>query len=156
MTRRKAYGGVVIDAQGKVLLREPTGHYHGHVWTFAKGGPEPGELPEHTALREVFEETGVRARILRKIPGSYDGAATSNEFFLMCPVEDTGQFDWETLAVTWATREEARQLISLTSKPKRRARDLKLLEMAYALLYFTHHEAPARGAGPEGSSGEAG
>ncbi|HWH70465.1 MAG TPA: NUDIX hydrolase, partial [Candidatus Sulfotelmatobacter sp.] len=105
---RKSYGGVLIDPNGKVLLREPEGHHRGHIWTFAKGRPEPGEAPEETALREVLEETGVRGRILGKIPGRYDGSTTSNEYFLMAPVEDTKQFHWETLAVKWVSQEEAR------------------------------------------------
>ena len=131
---KKAYGGVVINPEGKVLLREPSGHYNGHVWTFAKGGPIPGESPEQTALREVLEETGVRANIVKKIPGSFDGSTTSNEYFLMAPVEDTKQFDAETVAITWATRDEAKQLIGLTVKPRRRRRDLRVLKIAFRLF----------------------
>jgi hypothetical protein len=33
---KKAYGGVVINPSGHVLLREPTGHYKGDVWTFVQ------------------------------------------------------------------------------------------------------------------------
>ena len=131
---KKAYGGVVINATGQVLLREPTDHYHGYAWTFAKGKPVAGESPDETALREVFEETGVRARILLKLPGSFDGSRTSNEYFLMSPVEETGEFDAETATIRWATRDEAAQLILQTVKPKRRRRDLRVLKMAYALL----------------------
>jgi len=64
---KKAFGGVVINSSGQVLLREPAGHYKGDVWTFAKGRPDPGESPEQTALREVLEETGYRAEIAAKI-----------------------------------------------------------------------------------------
>ncbi len=131
---KKAYGGVVIDLAGKVLLREPTDHYKGHVWTFAKGKPEPGEAPEQTALREVLEETGVRAKILLRIPGVFDGSTTSNEYFLMSPVEDTGRFDSETIGTTWVTEAEARRMILLTIKPKRRRRDLRVLKVAFALF----------------------
>ncbi len=131
---KKAYGGVVIDRAGRVLLREPSGHYNGHVWTFAKGGPNLGETPEQTALREVLEETGIRGCVVQKIPGTFDGSTTSNEFFLMVPIEDTGRFDWETLTIRWASKDEARRLIGLTEGRKRRARDLRILEAAYALF----------------------
>jgi 8-oxo-dGTP pyrophosphatase MutT (NUDIX family) len=132
---KKAYGGVVINAEEKVLLREPSGHYNGQVWTFAKGGPDPGETPEQTALREVLEETGFHAQIIEKLPGSFDGSTTSNEYFLMIPLEDTKHFDGETVAVTWATKEEAKQLIGLTIKPKRRRRELRVLKVAFRLYY---------------------
>jgi 8-oxo-dGTP diphosphatase len=131
---KKAYGGVVINAAGEVLLREPADHYHGYAWTFAKGKPLLGESPAETALREVFEETGVRARILLKLPGSFDGSRTSNEYFLMSAIEETGQFDSETVAVRWASKDEAAELILQTLKPKRRRRDLRVLKIAFALL----------------------
>src|SRR5215831_12988983 len=100
---RKAYGGVVINSRGQVLLREPAGHYKGDVWTFAKGRPHPNESPEQTALREVLEETGYQAEITGKIPGSFDGKRTSNEYFLMRPIDDAGPFDTETWAIRWAS-----------------------------------------------------
>jgi 8-oxo-dGTP pyrophosphatase MutT (NUDIX family) len=99
---KKAYGGVIINGAGQVLLREPANHYDDYVWTFAKGKPDPGETPEETALREVKEEIGVVAKIVTKIPGSFDASTTSNEYFLMVPVEDTGGFHWETKAGRWA------------------------------------------------------
>ena len=131
---KKAYGGVIINAAGEVLLREPAHGYHGYAWTFAKGKPLLGEGPAETALREVFEETGVRAKILLKLPGSFDGSRTSNEYFLMSVIEETGQFDSETAAVRWATKEEAAELILQTVRPRRRRRDLRVLKIAYALF----------------------
>jgi 8-oxo-dGTP diphosphatase len=131
---RKAYGGVVINSLGQVLLREPAGHYKGDVWTFAKGRPVSGESPEQTALREVLEETGYEAKIAAKIPGCFNGKRTSNEYFLMIPVEDTKQFDAETEAIRWAGAEEARQLIQLNQRPRRRRRDLRVLKLAFALF----------------------
>jgi 8-oxo-dGTP pyrophosphatase MutT (NUDIX family) len=115
-----------------VLLREPTAHYKGDRWTFAKGKPRPGESPEQTALREVLEETGCRAEIIARIPGSFAGSRTSNEYFLMAPLEDTHHFDEETQAVRWASAEEARQLILLNERPRRRQRDLRVLKLALA------------------------
>ena len=73
----KAYGGVVINEQGLVLLREPSSHYDGYVWTFAKGRPDAKESPERTALREVEEENGCegqdRKPDSRVVPGGRDG-----------------------------------------------------------------------------------
>ncbi len=129
-----AYGGVVINQEGKVLLRKPWGTPGLTLWTFAKGKPEPGETMEATALREVLEETGIEARVLKRIPGEYVGNESQSEYFLMAPVRDHGKFDQETEAVVWATRAEAEELISLTAKDARRVRDLQLLDEAYALF----------------------
>lgn len=140
---KKAFGGIVINQSGQVLLREPTDHYKGHIWTFAKGKAQHQESPDQTALREVLEETGVRAEIVMQIPGSFDGSTTSNEYFLMKPIEDTGHFDSETQAIRWVTQDQARELISLTLKPRRRRRDLRVLKLAFALfLRLNHHDPP--------------
>ena len=37
------------------------------VWALPKGNLDPGEKPEETALREVWEETGVRGRLVEKL-----------------------------------------------------------------------------------------
>ena len=60
-----AFGGILVREDGKILLREPKGHYGGYVWTFAKGGANAGGSAEDAALREVHEETGT-ARALRE------------------------------------------------------------------------------------------
>jgi 8-oxo-dGTP pyrophosphatase MutT (NUDIX family) len=130
---KKAYGGIVINAFGQVLLREPAGHLEGVSWTFPKGKQKFGESPERTALREVYEETGVRAEIVAKISGSFDGPRTSSEYFLMRAVEETHQFDRETKSIAWTAWEEAGGLIMLTLRPKRRRRDLRALKLARAL-----------------------
>jgi len=106
----------------------------GVAWTFAKGKPKSEETPEETALREVWEETGVRGKILAKISGCFDGCRTSNQYFLMLPLEITKSFDEETVTVRWAGYEQALALISLSSKAGRRARDLRVLESAFALF----------------------
>jgi len=131
---KKAYGGVVINSRGQVLLREPAGHSKGDVWTFAKGRPEPDESPEQTAVREVLEETGYKTEIAAKIPGSFEGKRTRSEYFLMPPIEDTERFDTETQAIQWVAREEALQLIQLNQKSKRRRRDQRILKLALALF----------------------
>lgn len=53
-------GGVVFDSVGRVLLVR----YQGSgAWAFPKGHVEEGETFEQTAVREVQEETGIRARV---------------------------------------------------------------------------------------------
>ena len=122
-----AYGGIVIDAAGRILLRKPSGEYDGYVWTFPKGRPNKGETPEAAALREVLEETGWICEIVRPIPGDSPGGTTITRFFLMKPIRDTGRCDSETEEIRWATPHEARQLISRTRNEIGRIRDLKAL-----------------------------
>jgi ADP-ribose pyrophosphatase YjhB (NUDIX family) len=128
---KKAFGGVLIDEAGRVLLRKPAGQHKTRVWTFAKGKPLEGETAEQTALREVFEETGVRAKIIRQLVIPPSELELSDDYYLMLPLEETGHFDAETTAIVWATREQADELISMTEDTERRVRDLKILRFAY-------------------------
>jgi 8-oxo-dGTP pyrophosphatase MutT (NUDIX family) len=130
---KPAYGGVVINRHGQVLLKEPRNHVDGYVWTFAKGRPNSGETPEAAAMREVYEETGVRARIERPIPGSFAGGTTLTTYFLMSMVRDTKQFGDETQTIKWATEDEAEEMIGQTTNLVGRERDLKVLQAGYDL-----------------------
>lgn len=56
----------MLDADGRVLLVR----YRSGAWAFPKGHVEPGETLEQTAVREVHEETGVRASPLAPLPGT--------------------------------------------------------------------------------------
>ncbi len=140
-TLKKAFGGVVVNAAGQVLLKEPTNHFDGYVWTYPKGRPNPGEEPEATALREVWEESGVDARIVARIPGSFAGGTTDNVFFFMEPLEEKHAFDpEETSALRWASCEEAARLIEMTMNDTGRARDRDVLAAAREVLVRREQE----------------
>jgi 8-oxo-dGTP pyrophosphatase MutT (NUDIX family) len=49
-----------------VAAIRPQGKPEG-TWALPKGNLDPGEKPEETALREVFEETGVHGRLVEKL-----------------------------------------------------------------------------------------
>jgi 8-oxo-dGTP pyrophosphatase MutT (NUDIX family) len=51
-------GGVVFLGKKVLLLRKINGD-----WVLPKGKIEAGETPDQTAIREVFEETGIHAEI---------------------------------------------------------------------------------------------
>jgi 8-oxo-dGTP pyrophosphatase MutT (NUDIX family) len=69
MRREFSAGGVVVRRlRGRWVMAaiRPGGKAEG-VWALPKGLIGPGEDPEETARREVEEETGVRARAVRKL-----------------------------------------------------------------------------------------
>lgn len=58
MVEETSAGGVVIFGNALLLLRKFNGD-----WVLPKGRVERGESLKETALREVFEESGVKANI---------------------------------------------------------------------------------------------
>jgi 8-oxo-dGTP pyrophosphatase MutT (NUDIX family) len=60
-------GGVVVDADGCVAVIRERDRRGRRRWTLPKGRIDPGETPEAAALREVYEESGLRASIVRPI-----------------------------------------------------------------------------------------
>lgn len=126
-----AYGGVLFDAQGQVLIREPSNHFGGYVWTFAKGKPDAGERPDQTALREVLEETGYTCEVIGAVPTIFAGSSKSTTaYFLMRPVGEQGELSSETSRTRWVTVEEARTLLALSTVPGGAKRDLAVLNAA--------------------------
>lgn len=61
-TRVEAAGGVVVDDRGAWLMMRRNGR-----WDLPKGHVEAGEDFESCAAREIAEETGIRARVVRPL-----------------------------------------------------------------------------------------
>jgi 8-oxo-dGTP pyrophosphatase MutT (NUDIX family) len=60
---RAAAGAVVIEDDGRVWLVSPTNGFGGYAATFPKGRVDPGGTLQHTAIREVYEESGLLVRL---------------------------------------------------------------------------------------------
>jgi 8-oxo-dGTP pyrophosphatase MutT (NUDIX family) len=69
----------VRDEEGRVLVAR---HVVG-TWVLPGGSIEPGESPADTAVREIWEETGLRVRLSR-VAGVYGG----EEFVIRYPNGD--------------------------------------------------------------------
>ena len=110
--RRKwaSAGGAVIDGHDRIALvrqRDRKGRWR---WTFPKGRIEPGETAEEAALREVYEESGLRARIVRPIV-FHEGRLHFTYFFEMVLERDDGVHDGETREVRLVPLLEAARLL---------------------------------------------
>ena len=78
-------GGIIVWRDRVVLRRTAYGE-----WVFPKGWIDPGETAEQAAVREVREETGVRAEIARlagSAPYEADGEIRNVVYYLMRVVD---------------------------------------------------------------------
>jgi len=112
-------GGLVIDGRGRIALVRQRNRKGRWRWTLPKGRIDPGETAEAAALREVYEESGLRARILRPIV-MHEGRLHFTCFFEMALERDEGEHDGETKEVRRVSFAEAAALL-------RSRRDLRVL-----------------------------
>ncbi|WP_428066490.1 NUDIX hydrolase [Candidatus Proelusimicrobium volucris] len=145
-------GGVMLEGS-KVLLVQVKSMKGRKIWTFPKGHIEPGETPRQAALREVLEETGYKASILKPmlkvryaftLKGKYVKKVV--QWYLMKKLGRIGKHDpSEILAINWVSISKAKEMVEYPS-------DLRLLdiierEYALALQSQKHLGAVAQAAG---------
>ena len=110
--RVEAAGGVVVRDGKVALVHRP--RYND--WTLPKGKLDAGESFEEAALREVEEETGLRARLVSELPPAHyevNGRPKIVRYWLM-NVEDEGDFvpNDETDELRWVPLDEAPTLLT--------------------------------------------
>lgn len=127
MTRQLSAGGLVFKRQGDGvvwLIRRPNPgeNYRGNLgWSFPKGWIDKGEGMEDAALREVKEEGGVKARIIKKLPTvkvffTDETKERVMKFISYFVMEYEGEAEegvgWETAEVRWVNKAEAETLLA--------------------------------------------
>lgn len=80
----------LVKNQGKMLIIERVNKEPGMTWAFPGGEIEAGEQPEHTAIREVFEETGVKCEAVKKIHERIHPVTGRLILYWECRPETTG------------------------------------------------------------------
>ena len=86
----QAAGGVIRRDDGLVAVVHRPRY---DDWSLPKGKLDEGETFEEAALREVWEETGLRAELLRELPPvhySVRGRPKLVRYWLMSVVDDPG------------------------------------------------------------------
>lgn len=110
---------------------------HGHLlWSLPKGHIEAGETTEQTAVREVKEETGISAHVLRKL-GTIDYwfvaerrrvHKTVHHFLLEADGGELSDEDAEVTEVAWVPLTELDSRLAYADERKLVRRALKLLD----------------------------
>ncbi len=76
----------LIDVDRRVLItRRPEGKAMAGLWEFPGGKVEPGELPEHTLMRELKEELGIEVNAACLAPLTFASHAYP-DFQLLMPL----------------------------------------------------------------------
>jgi 8-oxo-dGTP diphosphatase len=85
-------------------------------WTLPKGKLEPGESVEDAATREVWEETGYRTEIERRIGETAyrdrKGRPKRVTYYALRPIDGAFEPNDEVDEVRWVTLDEAKRVLS--------------------------------------------
>lgn len=124
-------GGIVYKKQkGRSPVWLLVQHASHKKWCFPKGligDVVDGESGEQTALREVEEEGGVKAKIIAKVPEKVqyfyvlkgERIFKTVTFYLMEYLSgDPAKHDWEMMAAGWFTGRQAEKKLGFESERK--------------------------------------
>ena len=127
MQKEYSAGGIVYKKVGKKRIWLVAQHSHHKGWVFPKGligDTNPEEKSEETAVREVREETGMKAKIINKKPiivtyfYSWKGQKRFKtvEYYLMeYESGETSDHDWEMVEVEWIKEEDVEKKLTFKS-----------------------------------------
>ena len=137
--RRDFSAGGIVRKGSLWLIRRPTPNpeYRGNLgWGFPKGWVDEGENLEQAALREVKEEGGVEAKVIKKLRTLKIFFKDEGElvmkfitYFVMEYIGDAPEgFGSETAETKWVTEEEAIELLTHENERELLHEALRVLE----------------------------
>jgi ADP-ribose pyrophosphatase YjhB (NUDIX family) len=117
--QRLSTGIIVREKDGRIWLFEPKNHFGGYDHSFPKGGLEEGLSPQQNAHKELWEETGLHARIVGHL-GDYEGDTSLSRYYVADRTGGEPTTGPETEAVKLVTLDEAEPMLN-------KARDKQIL-----------------------------
>lgn len=122
-------GGIVFKKENNTIFVLVSQHSQHHGWVFPKGfigDTIKGESKEQTAVREVEEETGVKAHILKSLPPitywyQMEGQKRKKTvyYYIMEYVSgDITNHDWEMENVEWLPVDKVEERLTYESDKK--------------------------------------
>jgi 8-oxo-dGTP pyrophosphatase MutT (NUDIX family) len=110
--KRAAAGAVVREPDGRVWLVAPSNGFGGYTTTFPKGRVEPGVALQATAIREVWEESGLLVEPTAWL-GDFSRTQTYTRFYVARRIGGhPADMGWESQAVHLVTPADAIRLLN--------------------------------------------
>lgn len=106
-------GVIIEEPDGRIWLTKPTNHFGGYKQTFPKGTVEHGLSLQASAIKEAFEETGLKVEITG-IAGDYERTTSVARFYLAKRVGGSpAKMGWESQAIRLAAPRDLGKLLNM-------------------------------------------
>lgn len=110
--KMEAAGVVIEEPDGRIWLVSPSNGYGGYAFTFPKGRVEKGVNSQATAIREAYEESGLRVEITGFFADS-DRSQSYTRYYTARRVGGSpSAMGWETQAVHLIPREKLAEFLT--------------------------------------------
>lgn len=121
--KRISAGVIMVEPDHRVWVVSPSGGFGGYKNTFPKGGVKES-TPQKTAIREVWEESGLVARITRVL-GDYERTTSVTRYYIGERIGGSPEYaGWESEKVSLVPLNQLENFMD-SSIDKQIARDLK-------------------------------
>lgn len=117
-TKATGAGVVIVEPDGRVWLTKPTNEFGGYKHTLPKGTAESGLTLQQNAIKEAWEETGLKVKIIG-IAADIERDTSKARYYFARRVGGTPKdMGWESQALRLAPRKQA---LDLLNKPHDKA-----------------------------------
>lgn len=107
-----ASGVVIVEPDGRVWLNQPSNAFGGYEQSFPKGKQEHGLSLQENAIKEAFEETGLKVDIVGLL-GDFEKDTSKTRYYLGRRTGGTpADMGWETQGMHLATLGDAAKLLN--------------------------------------------
>lgn len=110
---KAAAAGVVIEEpDGRIWLVSPSNRFAGYTTTFPKGRVDPGVSLQATAIKEAFEESGLRVRITAFLTDAERTQSYTRYYLAQRTGGNPAAMGWESQAVHLVPRDQLAAMLT--------------------------------------------
>jgi ADP-ribose pyrophosphatase YjhB (NUDIX family) len=111
-TKHTGAGVLVVEKDGRIWMTKPTNEFGGYQHTFPKGTVEDGINLQASAIKEAYEETGLKVKITGLL-GDFERSTSKARYYLAQRVGGTpSNMGWESQAMRLANFKNSRKLLN--------------------------------------------
>jgi ADP-ribose pyrophosphatase YjhB (NUDIX family) len=120
-------GVLIVEPDGRVWITKPTNEYGGYQHTFPKGTVEPGIPLQANAIKEAWEETGLKVKIVGVLGDHERDTSVARLYVAQREGGTPSDMGWESQAIKLAPISTVKGVLLNRTHDKKIADDLHVI-----------------------------